>query len=134
LDRTGNTYQVRVRAQDIYYQYSDWSPCTTVTITQNDAGTGGDAGDSFSTATLIGTGSHKGTLYLSTDENDYYKFYADSGKTIYVSVTPPSGCDFDLQLYDPNGYLKAGSYYGAGYADSVSYTADLSTSGEDNHG
>jgi len=39
-------------------------------------------------------------------------------------MTPPSGVDFDLQLYDPVGYLKAGSYLGWGYTDSVSYTAD----------
>jgi hypothetical protein len=120
------TYQVQVRAQDAYYEYSNWSPYKTVSISQNDAGTGGDAGDSFSTATLIGTGSKKGTLYKSnpTDTDDYYKFYVENGQRIYVSMTPPSGVDFDLQLYDPNGYLKAGSYYGAGYTDSVSYTAD----------
>jgi len=120
------TYQVQVRAQDVYYEYSNWSPYITVSISQNDADTGGDAGDSFSTATLIGTGSKKGTLYKSnpTDTNDYYKFYVENGQRIYVSMTPPSGVDFDLQLYDPNGSLKGGSYYGDGYTDSISYTAD----------
>lgn len=122
------TYYVQVQAQDCQGAYTALSSSLTVTITQNDAGTGGDAGDSFSTATLIGTGSRQGTLYQSnpTDTNDYYKFYAASGQYIYVSMTPPSGVDFDLQLYDPNGYLKAGSYLGAGYTDSVSYTADSS--------
>ncbi|MCL6579465.1 MAG: pre-peptidase C-terminal domain-containing protein, partial [Candidatus Bathyarchaeota archaeon] len=120
------TYQVQVRAQDVYYEYSNWSPYTTVSISQNDAGTGGDSGNDLTTASSISPGSYKGTLYKSnpTDTNDYYKFYAQSGQSIYVSMTPPSGVDFDLQLYDPNGYLKAGSYYGAGYTDSVSYTAD----------
>jgi hypothetical protein len=122
------TYYVQVQAQDCQGAYTALSSSLTVTITQNDAGTGGDAGDSFSTATLIGTGSRQGTLYQSnpTDTNDYYEFYAASGRNIYVSMTPPSSVDFDLQLYDPNGNLKAGSYYGAGYTDSVSYTADSS--------
>jgi len=121
------TYQVTVRAQDTYYAYSYWSPYKTVAITQNDAGTGGDAGNSFSSATSISPSSYKGTLYQSnpTDTDDYYQFYAESGQKIYISLTPPSGVDFDLQLYNPAGSLKAGSYLGAGYAESVSYTADL---------
>jgi len=93
-------------------------------ITQNDAGTGGDAGNSFADATSINEGSYEGTLYECVDEEDWYKFYVQSGQNIYVRVTPPSGVDFDLQLYDPGGNLKAGSYKGSGYSDSVSYTAD----------
>ncbi len=116
------------RAQDAYGLWSGWSNGLAVSISQNDAGAGGDAGNSFTAATSISPGSYKGTLYQSnpTDTDDYYKFYAESGQRIYVSVTPPSGVDFDLQLYDPNGNLKAGSYYGAGYTDSISYTADSS--------
>jgi serine protease AprX len=94
--------------------------------TQNDAGTGGDAGNTFNAATFISSGSYTGILCNSEADNgnDYYKFYAEIGQSIYVSMTPPAGIDFDLQLYNPAGTLKAGSYLGAGYTDSISYTAD----------
>jgi len=41
---------------------------------------------------------------------------------------PPSDIDFDLQLYDPAGNLKAASYLGPGQEDSVSYISDSSGS------
>jgi hypothetical protein len=121
-------YQVQVRAQDVYGLWSGWSSGLVVSISQNDAGKGIDAGNSFSAATSITPSSYKGTLYESnpTDTADWYQFYAESGQIIYVSMTPPSSVDFNLQLYDPYGSLKSSSTLGAGYTDTVSYTADAS--------
>lgn len=94
---------------------------------QNDAGKGVDAGNTFSSATYISPGSYTGTLYqLWGDTNDWYQFYSSSGQKIYVTMTPPAGADFDLQLYNPSGTLKAGSYYGSGFTDSFTYYADSS--------
>lgn len=121
------TYQVKVRAQDVYGVWSDWSSTTTVSINQNDANSGGDAGNNFSAATSINTGvTYKGTLYESNplDTQDWYRFYAQSGQHIYTTMTPPSGVDFDLQLYDPAGNLRASSKKGAGLTDSISFDAD----------
>jgi serine protease AprX len=94
--------------------------------TQNDANTGGDAGNTLGTATYINHGSYTGILCNSdpTDTNDYYKFHAQTGQHIYVSLTPPPDIDFNLQLYDPNGNLKNESNNGAGQTDSILYTAD----------
>lgn len=120
-----STYEIKVRTKDIYDEdWSDWSNSTLVTISQNDAGTGQDAGDSYDSATFITPNSYKGTLYYSTtpfDVNDYYQFYVQSGQTIAVSMTPPEGVNFDLELYspsDPNNPV-AGSYNGNGTTDSV---------------
>jgi subtilisin family serine protease len=94
--------------------------------TQNDGGIGGDAGNSYSTASSISPGWSKlGILCNSdpTDTNDYYKFSVTSGQTIFVTMTPPVGIDFNLELYDPYGTLKAHSYNGAGSTDTVIFTA-----------
>jgi len=122
------TYQVEVQAEDSWGAKSNWSSTLAVNITQNDAGTGGDAGDNFTAATPIITGLHRGTLYLSSpnDTQDWYQFYVESGQRIDVVMTPPSGVDFDLRLYDPSGTLKNASYLGPGLTDSVSYTANSS--------
>jgi hypothetical protein len=94
--------------------------------TTNDAGTGGDAGDDFNSATLISPGTYTGELHQPGDTEDWYRFYATRGDDISVYMTPPPEVDFDLQLYDPSAILKDGSYAGAGYMDSVSFSAGSS--------
>ncbi len=118
------TYYLRIRC------YSVGSNCNYYlnyyyTETQNDAGSGGDAGNSFSDALSISPGSFAGTI-TSTDTEDWYKFEVTQGQRIEVSMTPPSGVDFDLKLYDSNGNEKASSTLGSGQTDSVTYTADTS--------
>lgn len=122
------SYLVRVRARDVYGGYSKWSLSTNVTITQNDAGTGGDAGNSFGEATLISPASYAGTLYLSnpTDTNDWYQFYAESGQLITVHMTPPQGVDLDLELYDGTGRLRRGSRLTSSSPETICFAADLS--------
>jgi len=112
------------------YQYSGsgiYSMTVTVTggTTQNDMGTGTDAGNSLSAATTIPAGT--GTGYLdSTDTDDYYKVDVSSGQTIEVSLTPPSGSDFDLELYDPGQFWIASSTLGGSQTDTVTQTATSS--------
>jgi len=122
------TYSVSVRAQDSYTLWSSWSTTLTVNINQNDAGTGYDAGNSFTAATYVSPSSYTGALYQSnpTDTTDWYQFCAAEGQIIGITMTPPSNANFNLELYDPSGTFKDGSYLGTGYMDSVSYTADAS--------
>jgi len=109
------------------YQYSGsgiYSMTVTVTggATQDDMGTGTDAGNSLSAATAIPAGT--GTGYLnSTDTDDYYKVNLQSGQTIEVSLTPPSGSDFDLELYDPSQFEVDSSTLGGSQTDIVTHTA-----------
>lgn len=93
--------------------------------TQNDAGSGGDAGDSFSSALSINPGSYSGYMDGS-DRNDYYKFNVNSGDIIEVTLNPPTSADYDLYLYDPSGNQKASSTHGTGQQDAVTYTATSS--------
>jgi hypothetical protein len=112
------------------YRYSGsgiYSMTVTVTggATQNDMGTGTDVGNTLSAATTIAAGS--GTGYIdSTDSNDYYKINVTSGQTISASMTPPSGSDFDLKLYDTSQSQVASSSLGGSQTDSVTYTATSS--------
>ncbi len=94
------------------------------TVTQNDAGSGGDAGNTFATALQVNPGSWSGCYLSSTDTTDYYKFNVSTGQQIKVKITPGSGLDFDLYLYNPSQTQKASSTAGAGVADSCVFTAD----------
>jgi hypothetical protein len=112
------------------YQFSGsgtYSLSVTVTQpSQNDCSLGGDASNTFSGANLISLPKNCNGYLDSSDKDDYYKFPVTSGYTIDASMTPPSGVDFDLQLYDPGYNWKTDSNKGAGLTDSVSYVADSS--------
>ncbi|MDP2806719.1 MAG: clostripain-related cysteine peptidase [bacterium] len=97
---------------------------TAATATQNDAGSGGDAGNTFAAALTVSPGAWTGCYLSSADTTDYYKFNVTSGQMIKVKITPGSGLDFDLFLFNPSQVQKASSTAGAGIADSVVFTAD----------
>lgn len=93
---------------------------------QNDLGTGGDAGNSFDSCTTVGSyASGNGILCSSdpTDTEDWYQFSVESGQRISVSMIPPYGINFDVELYDPARNKKAESHYGSGVTDGFTYTA-----------
>ncbi len=91
---------------------------------QNDANSGDDAGDNFSSALLISAGTHQGSLYLD-DINDWYQFSVTIGDRIDVSLTGDVGTDFDIWLNDPIGTSKASSA-ALTYPDAFSFVADSS--------
>jgi hypothetical protein len=59
----------------------------------------------------------------STDINDYYKISVAAGAEISAILAPPSGSDFDLYLYDPNGSQVASSTLSGSQTDTINYTA-----------
>jgi hypothetical protein len=89
----------------------------------SDCGTGGDAGNSFSAASglTLPVSSCSGAL-PGGDTQDWYQFYAASGASLSVSMTPNSGADFDLCVYDPSGSTSWCSGAGTGATDAVSLT------------
>jgi hypothetical protein len=90
---------------------------------QNDAGTGDDAGDSYSGATTISPGSYVGYMD-STDVEDWYKFQVNSNQGIFVHVEPLEKSDYDIHLYNPSGELvHSAQYYGE---DDLEFPADAS--------
>lgn len=99
----------------------------SVTISgQNDAGSGNDAGDDFSSATLITPNTYTGYLDKD-DEEDWYRFSANSGQGINISLDVKNFAyltDYDIYLYGPSGDLKYyQTYY---YDDELLYPADES--------
>ena len=98
---------------------------------ENGMGTGGeDAGNDFSTATGIDI-DYVGIEYLdSIDTHDYYKVSVKSGRTLHVSMTPPSGSDFDLYLYYPNEVEAGRSEFEGSTPDWVRVTATKATAGD----
>lgn len=123
------SYQVRVRAKDVFDAWSGWSGYTTVTFGQNDANSGRDAGNSPATAVYVSSSgySYYGTLYGSNpvDTQDYYNFSASIYQYIDVYMYPPSTADFDLQLFDPLGNLRRTSKNGVGQYESIYFQADM---------
>ncbi|MCP8315321.1 MAG: pre-peptidase C-terminal domain-containing protein [archaeon] len=94
-------------------------------VPQDDAGSGGDAGDDFDTATQISAGSYEGFVE-DFDINDYYKIHVSAGNTINVTMTPSGGSNFDLKLFDPNEDLVEESTNSGSAEESISYTAETS--------
>ena len=95
--------------------------CLSGLVVANDAGTGGDAGSSISTAAWLpaANATYYGNLTASNDTNDYYGVNMSSDTGIAVGLTSPSGADFDLMLYTSSGSTIDSSYSISSY-DSVS--------------
>jgi len=91
---------------------------------QNDANTGNDAGDGFSSATEISPGEYFGYLDRS-DEEDWYKFDVSDGQGLEFILEMDDYAvysDFDIYLYDPDENLvHYEKYY---YDDKLEYIAD----------
>ena len=94
--------------------------CLSGLVLANDAGTGGDAGDSISTAAWLpaSNATYYGNLTASSDNNDYYGVNMSTDTGIAVGLTSPSGADFDLMLYTSSGSIIDSSYSTSSY-DSV---------------
>ncbi len=73
---------------------------------QDDAGSGGDAGDAFDTATpIVPQGSYAGRLDAdSGDRHDYFRFHLDEGESAMILVGVRGPTD-PIELLDPNGLV-----------------------------
>lgn len=118
------TYNVTVRAKDAYDFWSGWSDIKTVTLSQNDADNGGDAGNTAASALPILQGTYNGTLYYPdpVDTVDFYNFTVTVEDWIHVTMTPPTSTDFQLELHDPDGNLY-GSYKPGGQTENIDQQA-----------
>jgi len=97
---------------------------------QNDAGLGTDAGDSFSAADSITTGTIYGYLDMM-DEEDWYRFNANAGQAIHLNLNMKDLAhlsDFDLYLYNPSGELAC--YDGYYYDDEVLFEVPSGQGGQ----
>ncbi len=69
---------------------------------QNDADSGGDAGNAFQTATQARQGTYARCLVKDEDNRDYYWVNLGVTSTVYVNVTVPAALTINLYLYDEN--------------------------------
>ncbi len=103
-------------AGDARFAYSlCFRPCAAAGR-QDDAASGGDAGDALATATRVAPGTHWGSLVGDgADDDDYYRFRVEAGRSINIDViarlwTGSLVADdnvhrLSFQLLDPNGLL-----------------------------
>lgn len=97
----------------------------TVQLTgQNDANSGGDAGNTMNAATSIQPGTKYDGYMDQSDTEDWYAFDVNSGQGIEITVNIMEKSDYDLHLYNPNGEkVHSAQYYGD---DTLAYPADSS--------
>jgi hypothetical protein len=95
--QTSYTYYVVVEADDGFGNYSMASSI----VSQNDAASGGDAGDALDTATPMTTGTFYGLL-KDEDTNDCFRLVQNvtAGQSLYVTVIPSAGQALSVYVYD----------------------------------
>jgi len=81
--------------------FSTIYPIALIPETQNDANSGGDAGDNFDNATVIATGTFYGSL-PSDDNDDFYRVYINQNRHATITLSGDNETDFDLHLYAPD--------------------------------
>jgi hypothetical protein len=83
-----------------------------------------DAGSTRATARQVTPGNYLAYADDDTDQVDYYEMSVQSGKWINVLMTPPTGANFDLSLYDKYGNLLDTSSKSGDEIEHVYYQAD----------
>jgi Zn-dependent metalloprotease len=131
---SGNNESVSVTnptAGDWYIGLYAYSTYASVSLTATYSTGGGgttmnetESNNTTATANAISTTGTTVTGYVgSTTDVDYFKVSLAASKTLALSLTVPSGKDYDLALYDSNGTtLLKSSTNGSGAAESISYT------------
>jgi len=98
----------------------------------DDAGYKRDAGNEISRAFIIypnemiddWPGRGRTGKLSSTDTQDWYSFSVCDGQDIVITLTPPSGFDYDLSLWDDNVVERDSSSNPGSATESISFTAD----------
>jgi hypothetical protein len=91
---------------------------------QNDADSGGDAGDSFEVATPLESGTHTG-FCKDDDKYDFYQFDVRKGSAVNITCEPDLTADFNIELYDKDEKKVAEdkTSTGIGVTNSFTWTA-----------
>jgi len=95
-------------------------------LSQNDANSGGDAGNDFPVATTVTAGTYPGCFLKDQDNADYYELaMTASGQRVYVNVTVPATSTVDVYLYDQS-HIELASVIGTvGGTATIDYAVDL---------
>lgn len=102
---------------------------TPALANQNDAASGGDAGNTFATATPVAIGTQfDGTLArFDGDRDDYFAFYLSEGSAASVLIDGDVATSDEIELLDPDGLLvDTGAFVsGVGAAHGNAFTTEL---------
>ncbi|MHA1125187.1 MAG: hypothetical protein ACTSO7_14510 [Candidatus Heimdallarchaeota archaeon] len=100
-------------------------PVQFITIDEDDAGSGGDAGDSFAFATTITEGHYIGNLTVGDD--DYYRFSVGIGVIINITMSAHNlTMNFDVTLYAQDSTYIKNNAKSAGFQESILWSAGYS--------
>jgi hypothetical protein len=105
-DDDGN-HTIKITAQLIYYSlqtHTERNITCSVNITMTQ-----DAGSNIPTARNVAPGIYLAYAARQQDPEDYYSVWVQTGKSLFIKMTPPDDCDFDLYLYSQSGALLASS-------------------------
>ena len=96
----------------------------------DDCGTGGDAGNTFATASWLPMPSTGCTGILrASDAYDFYAVHLGAGQTLDVSMTPNGASDYDLCLLDPSGAPQPCPFVGGNGTETRTATATSGNAG-----
>jgi hypothetical protein len=94
---------------------------------ENDANSGGDAGDQLALATFIIPGNYNGTINTEPDEKDYYAFSVAQGSIINATMKPVNHTkNFDLSLYGLEGKIIKEDFQEAGLRETIIWSVSSS--------
>jgi len=65
-----------------------------------------------------------GTLHSTSDLYDWYYFPVCDGQDIVITMTPPSGYDYDINLWDEDELLRDSSTNSGSILETITYTSD----------
>jgi hypothetical protein len=117
---------------DRKYIIEDSQPATLDDDSNDDAGSKRDAGYKISRSSAIYIGEpidntpgrgRTGKL-SSSDDEDWYFFSVCEGQNILITMSPPSGYDFNLALWDKNESERDTSEKPGAASEAISFTAD----------
>lgn len=108
-----------------------WMVPPATAASQNDAGSGNDAGNSFEEATKVKPrGFYQGRLDAENgDGDDFYKFNVREGSSLSILIETDAGDTDPITLLDPSGnVIDVGTKIrGAGVTASAAFTSEVGT-------
>ncbi|HHX45193.1 MAG TPA: hypothetical protein GX714_14580 [Chloroflexi bacterium] len=119
------TYSIRVGGAKGTYELS------VSTASQNDAGSGQDAGDTVALAVPIELGNAYTGLIGDEDTKDFYAFEAEGGDILNVTLTAADDAEgLAISVYDPDEYEMWSEYnIHSGASETFAHVLDASAGG-----
>lgn len=97
------------------------APVSALNPLDNDAGSGGDAGDTLQTAVPVGLSQYEGRVFWPADEKDFYVFDITDGATVRVRLTTASPFGVLGEVRRSDGQVYQGVLAIPGFEETLVY-------------